>query len=76
MPSFVWKGKNRFGAFQEGILIADTRDAAVATLRRQNVQLTSIREKGRELKILPKLPIGISPKRVAILYRLSPAATV
>ena len=34
MPSFVWKGKNRFGAFQEGILIADTRDAAVATLSR------------------------------------------
>ena len=35
MPSFVWKGKNRFGAFQEGVLIADTRDAAVATLRRE-----------------------------------------
>jgi type IV pilus assembly protein PilC len=69
MPSFVWKGKNRFGAFQEGILIADTRDAAVATLRRQNVQLSSIREKGREIKLLPKMPLGIKPKRVAIFTR-------
>jgi type IV pilus assembly protein PilC len=69
MPSFVWKGKNRFGAFQEGVLIADTRDAAVATLRRQNVQLTSIREKGKELRLLPKLPMGISPKRIAIFTR-------
>ena len=69
MPSFVWKGKNRFGAFQEGIMIADTRDAAVATLRRQNVQLTSIREKGKEIRLLPKLPLGISQKRIAIFTR-------
>jgi type IV pilus assembly protein PilC len=69
MPSFVWKGKNRFGAFQEGILIADTRDAAVATLRRQNVQLTSIREKGKEIRLLPKMPLGIKQKRVAIFTR-------
>src|SRR6187455_1633747 len=69
MPSFVWKGKNRFGAFQEGVLIADTKDAAVATLRRQNVQLTSIREKGKEIRLLPKLPLGISQKRIAIFTR-------
>ena len=47
MPSFVWKGKNRFGAFQEGVLLADNRDVAVATLRRQNIQVTSIREPSR-----------------------------
>ena len=69
MPSFVWKGKNRFGAFQEGILIADTRDAATAILRRQNVQLTSIKEKGRELRLLPKIPMNVNAKRVAIFTR-------
>jgi type IV pilus assembly protein PilC len=69
MPSFVWKGKNRFGAFQEGILIADTRDAAAATLRRQNIQLTSIREKGREVRLLPKLRFNVKSKRVAIFTR-------
>ena len=69
MPSFVWKGKNRFGAFQEGILIADTRDAATAILRRQNVQLTSIKEKGRELRLIPKFSRGVGAKRVAIFTR-------
>ncbi len=69
MPSFVWKGKNRFGAFQEGILIADSRDAATATLRRQNIQISSIREKGREVRLLPRIPRNISPKRVAIFTR-------
>ena len=69
MPSFVWKGKNRFGAFQEGVLIADTRDAAVATLRRQNIQVANIREKGKEVRLLPKFPRGVSAKRVAIFTR-------
>ena len=69
MPSFVWKGKNRFGAFQEGILIADTRDAAVASLRRQNIQITNIREKGREIRLLPRIPHNVSSKRVAIFTR-------
>ena len=69
MPSFVWKGKNRFGAFQEGVLIADTRDAAAATLRRQNIQLTSIREKGREVRLLPKIKLNVNAKRVAIFTR-------
>jgi len=69
MPSFVWKGKNRFGAFQEGVLLADTRDAAVATLRRQNIQITSIREKGREIRLIPRFPRKIGAKRVAIFTR-------
>lgn len=69
MPSFVWKGKNRFGAFQEGVLIADTRDAAVATLRRQNIQVANIREKGKEVRLMPKFPRGVSSKRVAIFTR-------
>lgn len=69
MPSFVWKGKNRFGAFQEGILIADSRDAASAILRRQNVQITSIKEKGREFRLIPKFAGGVGAKRVAIFTR-------
>jgi type IV pilus assembly protein PilC len=69
MPNFVWKGKNRFGAFQEGVLIADNRDAAVATLRRQNIQVTTIREKGREVRLIPRFPRKIAQKRVAIFTR-------
>jgi type IV pilus assembly protein PilC len=69
MPSFVWKGKGRAGQFQEGILLADTRDAAVATLRRQQIQVTTIRQKGKEFPLLPKFPIRIGDKRVAIFTR-------
>ena len=40
MPSFVWKGRGRGGQSQEGVLVADSREAAVATLRRQQVRVT------------------------------------
>ena len=69
MPNFVWKGRARSGALQEGQLLADSRDAAVATLRRQQIQILNIREKGREIKLIPRLPRGISDKRVAIFTR-------
>jgi type IV pilus assembly protein PilC len=69
MPSFVWKGRTRSGQNQEGQLLADTRDAAVAVLRRQQIQVTSIREKGREIKLIPRIPRGVGSKRVAIFTR-------
>jgi type IV pilus assembly protein PilC len=69
MPSFVWKGRTRAGQPQEGQLLADSRDAAVAVLRRQQIQVTNIREKGREIKLMPRLPQRISSKRVAIFTR-------
>ena len=69
MPSFIWKGKNRFGAFQEGVVLADSRDAAVATLRRQNIQVSTIREKGREVRLLPRFNFKVNSKRVAIFTR-------
>jgi type IV pilus assembly protein PilC len=54
---------------QEGVLLADSRDAAVATLRRQQIQITTIREKGREIPFLPRLPRGVGSKRLAIFTR-------
>jgi type IV pilus assembly protein PilC len=69
MPSFVWKGRNRSGEFMEGVLLADTRDAAVASLRRQQVQVVSLREKGLEIPFLPKFPTRINEKRIAIFTR-------
>ncbi|MEZ5332292.1 MAG: type II secretion system F family protein [Thermoanaerobaculia bacterium] len=69
MPSFVWKGRTRTGQFQEGILLADNRDTAAATLRRQQIRVTSLRQKGREIPLLPKLPTRINTKRLAIFTR-------
>ena len=69
MPSFIWKGRTRSGQVQEGQLLADSRDAAVAVLRRQQIQITSIRERGREIKLMPRLPRRIGAKRIAIFTR-------
>ena len=69
MPSFTWKGRTRAGQTQEGVLLADSRDAAVAVLRRQQIQVTAIREKGREIKVLPRISMGIARKRIAIFTR-------
>ena len=69
MPQFQWRGRSRSGGNQEGVLLADSRDAAVATLRRQQIQITNIREKGRQIPFLPRLPRGVSPKRLAIFTR-------
>ncbi|MDX1642877.1 MAG: type II secretion system F family protein [Thermoanaerobaculia bacterium] len=69
MPTFVWKGKTRAGQSQEGVLLADSRNAAVATLRRQQITVTSIRQKGREVPLAPKLPWRIKTKRVSLFTR-------
>jgi len=69
MPSFVWKGRIRGGANQEGVLVADSRDAAMATLRRQQVRVTSLRQKGREIPFMPRLPSRIGIKNIAVFTR-------
>jgi type IV pilus assembly protein PilC len=69
MPSFEWKGRTRGGQAQEGTLLADSRDAAVAVLRRQQIQILNIRERGREIPLLPKAPRKVSRKRLAIFTR-------
>jgi type IV pilus assembly protein PilC len=51
------------------VLLADTRDAAVATLRRQAITVTNIRQKGREIPLLPRLPTRVSSKRLAVFTR-------
>ena len=70
MPSFSWKGKNRTGQSQQGVLVADSRDAAVAVLRKQQIQVTNIRERDRRIPLLPRLPTGrVDSKRLAIFTR-------
>jgi type IV pilus assembly protein PilC len=69
MPSFEWKGRTRAGGTQEGVLLADNRDAAIAVLRRQQIQVTNIREKGREIKLIPRLPGKVNRKRISIFTR-------
>src|ERR1043166_7845135 len=54
MPTYVFKGRNRLNETVVGERVADNRDALRQILRREQVTLTSVKEKGREIGI-PKI---------------------
>jgi type IV pilus assembly protein PilC len=68
MPNYVWKGRNRAGLVQEGVLAADSKDIALSSLRRQNIVVTGIRERGKEIS-LTKVGRKVPPKTLAIFTR-------
>jgi type IV pilus assembly protein PilC len=68
MPNYAWKGRNRAGMVQEGVLAADTKDVALATLRRQNIVVTGIRERGKEIS-LSKMGRKVPSKTLAVFTR-------
>src|SRR5947208_15045861 len=51
MPTYVFKGRNRMNEVVMGERVADNRDALRQVLRREQVTLTSVKEKGREIGI-------------------------
>jgi type IV pilus assembly protein PilC len=67
MPSFEWKG-TRAGQAQSGVLSADSKEAAMAMLRRQRIEPTVVKEKGKEIA-LPKWGGKVPPQTVAIFTR-------
>jgi len=54
MPTYVFKGRNRLNEIVVGERVADNREALRQTLRKEQVTLTSVKEKGREIGI-PKI---------------------
>ena len=68
MPSYAWKGRNRAGSVQEGALVADSKEIALAQLRRQNIVVTGIRERGKEIS-LSKVGRKVPPKILAVFTR-------
>ncbi len=69
MPNFIWKGRNRSGQVQEGVLIADSKDAAAAILRRQAIQVSSLRAKDRRIPLMPKLGGKVNSAKLSIFTR-------
>ncbi|MCE1228203.1 MAG: type II secretion system F family protein [Firmicutes bacterium] len=65
MPAFVWKGKNRLGEVQEGVIVSDTKDQATAALKRNGIQVMSIRAQSADTKSLGK----VKSKDLAIFTR-------
>ncbi len=70
MPTYVFKGRNRTNEIVMGERVADNREALRQTLRREQVTLTSVKEKGREIGI-PKLAgrRSVKSKDLAIFTR-------
>src|SRR5438093_3686569 len=68
MPAFVWKGKNRDGKAVSGEQSADTKEAVMAVLRRQQILVSSVKEKGKAAA-LPKLTRDVPPKALAVFTR-------
>ncbi len=67
MPTFEWKGRGRTGE-QAGTLVADSKDAVIASLRRQQIVVTAVKEKGKEISV-PKWGGGVPAQMVAIFTR-------
>ncbi len=70
MPTYVFKGRNRMNEIVAGERVADNREALRQILRREQVTLTSVKEKGREIGI-PRLPgrKSVKSKDLAIFTR-------
>jgi type IV pilus assembly protein PilC len=68
MPNYAWKGRNRAGLVQEGVLVADSKEFALTNLRRQNIVVTGIRERGKEIS-LAKMGLKVPPKTLAVFTR-------
>jgi type IV pilus assembly protein PilC len=54
MPTYLFKGRNHLNEIVVGERVADSRDALRQILRREQVTITSVKEKGREIGI-PKI---------------------
>jgi len=68
VPAFVWKGKTRDGKVVSGERVADNKEAVMVLLRRDQIIVASVKEKGKEFA-LPKFGGGVPSKDLAIFTR-------
>ncbi len=68
MPAYVFKGRTRVGEVTSGERSAASKDAVIAMLRREQIFVTSVKKKGRQIS-LPTFGGGVSSKELAIFTR-------
>src|SRR5260221_10865335 len=68
MANYAWKGRNRAGLVKEGVLIAENKEIALASLRRQNIVVTGIKERGKEVSFT-KIGRKVPAKTLAVFTR-------
>ena len=73
MPTFAYAGRTRAGQSVTGERIAETMDAAVAALRREQIQITKIDAVKAKAEAKPKAPkkggVSVPAKNLAIFTR-------
>jgi len=67
MATFEWKGR-RGDKIESGVIVAESKEAVRARLRRQQIIVTQVKEQGKEIAF-PLLRGGISSKELAVFTR-------
>ena len=71
MPAYAWKGKNRMGEVQEGVLVSDSRDSAAATLKRNGIEVMNVRimaaDGGKSLGKVPAKELAIFTRQFSVM---------
>ncbi|MGC1626690.1 MAG: type II secretion system F family protein [Candidatus Acidiferrales bacterium] len=68
MPVFTYRGVNRAGAKVTGERTAETKAEVSAALRRENINVSKLSEKGKEFNI-PTFGGGVDSKELAVFTR-------
>jgi len=68
MPVFTYKGKNRAGVNISGEQVASNKTELAALLRRQQINVTKMSEKGKEFAF-PKFGAGVKQEELAVFTR-------
>jgi type IV pilus assembly protein PilC len=68
MPVFTYRGTNRAGATVSGELAAPSKSELINNLKRQQINVTKMSEKGKEFN-LPTFGGGVDSKELAIFTR-------
>jgi type IV pilus assembly protein PilC len=68
MPVFTYRGTNRAGATVSGELAATSKSDLISNLKRQQINVTKMSEKGKEFN-LPTFGGGVDSKELAIFTR-------
>src|SRR5579863_9228908 len=68
MPVFTYRGTNRGGATVSGELTAANKSELINTLKRQQINVTKMSEKGKEFN-LPTFGAGVDSKELAVFTR-------
>ena len=68
MPVFTYRGTNRAGATVTGELAATSKSDLISNLKRQQINVTKMSEKGKEFN-LPTFGAGVDAKELAVFTR-------